>query len=37
MARANTVHRIILEAERASFYDRHGVALVANSPVWNLR
>jgi penicillin-binding protein 2 len=36
MARANTVHRIVLEAERGIIYDRHGVALVANSPVWNL-
>jgi len=36
MARANTVHRIVLEAERGVIYDRHGVALVANSPVWNL-
>ena len=36
MARANTVHRIVLEADRGIIYDRHGVALVANSPVWNL-
>jgi penicillin-binding protein 2 len=36
MARANTVHRVILEADRGVIYDRHGVALVANSPVWNL-
>jgi penicillin-binding protein 2 len=36
MARANTVHRIVLEADRGVIYDRHGVALVANSPVWNL-
>ena len=36
MARANTMHRIVLEAERGIIYDRHGVALVANSPVWNL-
>jgi penicillin-binding protein 2 len=36
MARANTVHRIVLEADRGIIYDRHGVALVANSPVWSL-
>ena len=36
MARANTVHRVVLEADRGVIYDRHGVALVANSPVWNL-
>jgi penicillin-binding protein 2 len=36
MARANTLHRIVLEADRGIIYDRHGVALVANSPVWNL-
>jgi penicillin-binding protein 2 len=36
MARANTVHRIALEADRGIIYDRHGAALVANSPVWNL-
>jgi penicillin-binding protein 2 len=37
MARANTVHRIVLEADRGVIYDRHGVALVANSPAWNLQ
>jgi penicillin-binding protein 2 len=36
MARANTVHRVVMEADRGVIYDRHGVALVANSPVWNL-
>jgi penicillin-binding protein 2 len=36
MARANTVHRVVLEADRGIIYDRHGAALVANSPVWNL-
>lgn len=36
MARANTVHRVVLEADRGIIYDRHGVPLVANSPVWNL-
>ncbi len=37
MARANTVHRLVLEADRGIIYDRHGAALVANSPVWNLQ
>lgn len=37
MARANTVHRIVVEADRGVIYDRHGVALVANSPAWNLQ
>ncbi len=36
MARANTVHRIVLEADRGIIYDRHGVPLVANSPVWDV-
>jgi penicillin-binding protein 2 len=36
MARANTMHRVVLEADRGVIFDRHGVALVANSPVWNL-
>jgi penicillin-binding protein 2 len=36
MARANTVHRVVLEADRGIIYDRHGTALVANSAVWNL-
>ena len=36
MARANTVHRVVVEADRGVIYDRHGTALVANSPVWNL-
>ena len=36
MARANTVHRVVLEADRGIIYDRHGAALVVNSPVWNL-
>ncbi len=35
MARANTVHRVVLEADRGIIYDRHGVPLVANTPVWN--
>ncbi|TAN31882.1 penicillin-binding protein 2 [bacterium] len=37
LARANTVHRVVLEADRGIIYDRHGVPLVANSPVWELR
>jgi penicillin-binding protein 2 len=36
MARANSVHRLVLEADRGIIYDRHGTPLVANSPVWNL-
>jgi penicillin-binding protein 2 len=36
LARANTVHRIVLPAERGIIYDRHGVPLVENTPVWNL-
>jgi penicillin-binding protein 2 len=36
LARANSVHRIVLEADRGVIYDRHGVALVQNSPAWNL-
>jgi penicillin-binding protein 2 len=36
LARANSVHRVILEADRGIIYDRHGTALVANSPVWDL-
>jgi cell division protein FtsI/penicillin-binding protein 2 len=37
LARANTVHRTVLEADRGIIYDRHGVALVQNTPVWNLQ
>ena len=36
MARDNTMHRIVLEADRGIIYDRHGVPLVTNSPIWNL-
>jgi penicillin-binding protein 2 len=36
LARANTVHRMVVEAERGIIYDRHGVPLVENTPVWNL-
>ena len=35
-ARANTVRRVVLEAERGIIYDRHGVPLVDNVPIWNL-
>ncbi|HEY6822862.1 MAG TPA: penicillin-binding protein 2 [Steroidobacteraceae bacterium] len=36
MGRANSVHRIVLEADRGIIYDRHGVPLVQNAPAWNL-
>ncbi len=36
LARANTVHRVVLEADRGIIYDRHGTPLVENSPVWSL-
>ncbi|HEX2680217.1 MAG TPA: hypothetical protein VHQ03_02900, partial [Candidatus Dormibacteraeota bacterium] len=36
MAEANTIHRVILEADRGVIYDRHGAPLVQNSPVWSL-
>jgi penicillin-binding protein 2 len=36
LARANTMHRVVLEAERGIIYDRHGEPLVENSPVWDL-
>ena len=36
LARANTVHRVVLEADRGIIYDRHGVPLVQNTPVWDL-
>ncbi len=36
LARANTVHRVVLEADRGIIYDRHGTPLVENSPVWTL-
>ena len=36
LARANSVHRIVLEADRGIIYDRHGSPLVENSPVWSL-
>jgi penicillin-binding protein 2 len=37
LARSNTVHRVVLEADRGIIYDRHGVPLVQNTPVWNLQ
>ena len=36
LARANTMHRVVLEADRGIIYDRHGVALVQNIPVSDL-
>ena len=36
MARDNTLHRIAIYADRGIIYDRHGAALVTNSPLWNL-
>lgn len=36
LARANSVHRVVLEADRGIIYDRHGAPLVENSPVWSL-
>jgi penicillin-binding protein 2 len=36
LARANSVHRIVLVADRGIIYDRHGAPLVANSPIWRL-
>ena len=36
LARENSVHRVVLEAERGILYDRHGMPLVANAPAWNL-
>jgi len=37
LARANTMHRVVLEADRGIIYDRHGVALVQNIPVSDLQ
>jgi len=37
LARSNTVHRVVLEADRGIIYDRHGVPLVQNTPVWTLQ
>ena len=36
LAQANTIRHIVLEADRGIIYDRHGVPLVENSPVWSL-
>jgi penicillin-binding protein 2 len=36
LAESNTVHRLVLEADRGIIYDRHGVPLVENSPLWTL-
>jgi penicillin-binding protein 2 len=36
VADANTIHRVVLEADRGIIYDRHGVPLVQNTPVWSL-
>jgi penicillin-binding protein 2 len=36
LARANSVHRVVLEADRGIIYDRHGVALVQNAPAWSV-
>ena len=37
LARLNTIHRVVLEADRGIIYDRHGVPLVQNTPLWNLQ
>jgi penicillin-binding protein 2 len=36
LARSNTIHRVVLQADRGIIYDRHGVPLVQNTPVWNI-
>ena len=36
LALANSVRHVVLEADRGIIYDRHGTALVQNSPVWSL-
>src|SRR2546427_1174589 len=36
LAQANTIRHIVLEADRGIIYDRHGVPLAENSPVWSL-
>ena len=36
LARENSVHRVVLEAERGIIYDRHGAPLVENAPAWNV-
>ena len=37
LARSNTIHRVVIEADRGIIYDRHGVPLVQNTPIWNLQ
>ena len=36
LGRENSVHRVVLEADRGIIYDRHGTPLVQNAPAWNL-
>jgi penicillin-binding protein 2 len=36
LARENSVHRVVLEAERGIIYDRHGAPLVQNAPAWSI-
>ncbi len=36
LARSNTLRHVVLEADRGIIYDRHGVPLVTNTPVWNV-
>ena len=36
LARDNTVHRVVLEADRGIIHDRHGAPLVMNRPIWTL-
>ncbi|HEY0829790.1 MAG TPA: penicillin-binding protein 2 [Candidatus Dormibacteraeota bacterium] len=36
LAQANFARHMVLEADRGIIYDRHGAALVQNSPVWGL-
>ncbi len=36
LARENSVHRVVVEAERGIIYDRHGVPLVENAPAWSV-
>ncbi|OLC04487.1 MAG: penicillin-binding protein 2 [Actinobacteria bacterium 13_2_20CM_2_66_6] len=36
LAQANSVHHVVLEADRGIIYDRHGAALVQNSPMSSL-
>ena len=36
LAKSNSIHRVVLEADRGIIYDRHGVPLVENIPVWSM-